>query len=116
MRGVRLRAGLTGLLALILLTAPASPATATFDGENGRIAFRRFLDLDQTTAAIFTTRPDGTGERQVTHPESGVVDRNPDVSPDGQRIVRVQPLHPDPPTDRIQVVLNWFEELRRAVP
>jgi TolB protein len=86
-RTVTLRAGLTGLLALVCLTALASPATATFDGENGRIAFRRFLDFDQTTGAIFTTRPDGTRERQVTHPESGDVDRNPDVSPDGRRIV-----------------------------
>jgi dipeptidyl aminopeptidase/acylaminoacyl peptidase len=75
------------MLALVCLTVPTSPATATFDGENGRIAFRRFLDLDQTTGAIFTVRPDGSGERQVTHPEAGVVDRNPDVSPDGRRIV-----------------------------
>jgi hypothetical protein len=36
-----------------------------------------------------------------------------DVSTDGQRFLRVQPMHPDPPTDQIQVTLNWFEELRR---
>ncbi|MGH9256885.1 MAG: hypothetical protein ACRD3C_20170, partial [Vicinamibacterales bacterium] len=35
-----------------------------------------------------------------------------DVAADG-RFLMVQPLHPDPPTNRIQVVLNWFEELRR---
>ena len=39
-----------------------------------------------------------------------------DVSADGQRFLRVQPMHPDPPTDQIQVTLNWFEELRRLVP
>jgi Tol biopolymer transport system component len=39
-----------------------------------------------------------------------------DVSQDGQRFLRVQPLHPDPPTDQIQVTLNWFEELKRLVP
>ena len=39
-----------------------------------------------------------------------------DVSADGQRFLRVQPMHPDPPTDRIQVALNWFEELKRLVP
>jgi hypothetical protein len=36
-----------------------------------------------------------------------------DVSADGQRFLRVQPMHPDPPTDQIQVTLNWFEELKR---
>ena len=39
-----------------------------------------------------------------------------DVSSDGQRFLRVQPMHPDPPTDQIQVGLNWFEELKRLVP
>jgi serine/threonine protein kinase/Tol biopolymer transport system component len=39
-----------------------------------------------------------------------------DVSADGQRFLRVQPLHPDPPTHEIQVTMNWFEELKRLVP
>jgi hypothetical protein len=39
-----------------------------------------------------------------------------DVSPDGQRFLRVQPLHPDPPSNQINLVLNWFEELRRVLP
>jgi hypothetical protein len=38
-----------------------------------------------------------------------------DVAADG-RFLMVQPLHPDPPTNQIQIVLNWFEELRRIVP
>ena len=36
-----------------------------------------------------------------------------DVSENGQRFLRVQPMHPDPPTDQIQVTLNWFDELKR---
>jgi hypothetical protein len=39
-----------------------------------------------------------------------------DVSPDGQRFLRVQPLDPDPPSNQINLVLNWFEELRRVLP
>ena len=35
---------------------------------------------------MFTINPDGTGERQITDPPTGFVDRNPDVSPDGRRI------------------------------
>jgi len=38
-----------------------------------------------------------------------------DVAADG-RFLLVQPMHPDPPTNQIQVVLNWFEELKRLVP
>jgi serine/threonine-protein kinase len=39
-----------------------------------------------------------------------------DVSADGRRFLRVQPMHPDPPRDQIQVTLNWFEELKRLAP
>ena len=51
----------------------------------GRIAFRRFLDDAQTVGAVFTVNPDGTGEKQITHPTSGVDDQ-PDWSPDGQTL------------------------------
>lgn len=66
---------------------PATPADATFEGDNGRIAFRRFLNDDMSWGAVFTIRPSGKGERQITHPPKGYVDRNPDYSPDGTRIV-----------------------------
>lgn len=33
-------------------------------------------------------------------------------SPDGQRFLRIQPVKPDPPPTRINIVLNWFQELR----
>src|SRR5215212_1327851 len=68
----------TGLLVLACATISTVPADATFPDQNGRIAFRRFLDVDQTTGAIFTVDPDGTDELQVTHPPAGVTDRNPD--------------------------------------
>jgi hypothetical protein len=38
-----------------------------------------------------------------------------DVAADG-RFLMVQPLHPDPPTNQIHVVLNWTEELKRRLP
>jgi TolB protein len=76
-----------GLAGLTCLAAPVSPASATFEGHNGRIAFRRFLDADQSRGAIFTASPRGGHEVQVTDPPAGFVDRNPDVSPDGRRIV-----------------------------
>src|SRR4029450_376888 len=78
-----------GLIALVVaaVTVPAVAAQATFPGHNGRIAFRRFLNQERTWGAVFTIRPNGSGERQLTHPPQGFVDRNPDVSPDGRRIV-----------------------------
>jgi serine/threonine-protein kinase len=39
-----------------------------------------------------------------------------DVAADGRRFLRVQPMHPDPPTNQIHVVQNWFQELKRLVP
>src|SRR4249919_878064 len=68
------------------VVVPVVPAQATYDGDNGRIAFRRFLNEERTWGAVFTIRPNGTGERQVTFPPQGFVDRNPDFSPDGTQI------------------------------
>ena len=39
-----------------------------------------------------------------------------DVSPDGQRIVAIQAVEPGKPGTHINVVLNWFEELKRLAP
>src|SRR5262245_4263954 len=88
---MRSRRFITALL-LAVCAAPAIMLThsgvvgATFPGRNGRIAFRRFFNDEQTWGAVFTIDPDGTDERQVTFPPEGYVDRNPDVSPDGRRI------------------------------
>jgi Tol biopolymer transport system component len=74
------------LLVIGAVVVPVAPAEATFHAKNGRIAFRRFLNEERTWGAVFTIRPDGSGERQITSPPEGFVDRNPDVSPDGDRI------------------------------
>ena len=44
--------------------------------------------------------------------------RGYDVTPDGQRflMVDVSKLPPHEPVTHINVVLNWFEELKRRVP
>lgn len=70
---------------------PSDPANArpgnTVDLPSGRVAFRRFLDDAQTHGAIFTINPDGSGEKQLTDPPAGVIDDQPDWSPDGKQIV-----------------------------
>ena len=37
-----------------------------------------------------------------------------DVAPDGQRFLMVQPS--EQPATQVNVVLNWFEDLKRRVP
>lgn len=73
-------AGITASLAAV------GPASATTPGVNGPIAFRTYLDPDQTTSAIFTVRSDGTGLRKVTRPGTGTLDSQPDWSPHARLI------------------------------
>lgn len=63
-------------------------------GPNGRIAWQGFLDQNQTTAAIFSANADGSNVRQLTHPNPGDQDANPDWSPDGAKILfPLMPAH-----------------------
>src|ERR671925_1190517 len=52
---------------------------------NGQIVFRRFLDPDQTKAALFAINPDGSHVSQITHPPKGWPDEYPEWSPDGTK-------------------------------
>ena len=73
-------------LGVVFTVAMAAPASATSPGDNGRIAFKGYLDADRSTGAIFTIRPDGTRVRQITFPAVGTVDDQPDWSPNGSLI------------------------------
>ncbi len=89
LRRIRFVSPAAALLAapiLALTAAVAAPAAATTPGDDGRIAFKRYLDADRSTGAIFTVRPDGTRVRQVTFPAAGTVDDQPDWSPGGSLI------------------------------
>jgi TolB protein len=77
----RVAAGLAGA-ALLIALLPTSVG-ATTPGQNGRIAFRRFFNPDQTNAALFVINPDGTHETQLTFPADNVVDAMGNWSPDG---------------------------------
>ena len=52
----------------------------------GLIAFRRYTDASQSQGAVFTVKPDGSGEQQVTHPPANYVDDQPAFSADGSKI------------------------------
>lgn len=73
--------------ALVPLTIAVAPSQATYPGKNGRIAFRRYFDSGHRLSAIFTINVDGSGERRVTHAPKGLVDDQPDWSPNGSLLV-----------------------------
>jgi TolB protein len=70
----------------VLLAVTASVALATFSGPNGRIAFRRYLNADQTASAFYTMKPDGTDVRQISRSPRHATDDQPDWSPDGTKL------------------------------
>ncbi len=78
-RRMRWRAALlVGLLAA-LGRCTASPATATFPGRDGRIAFADFI-----TGQIYAVNPDGTGLAQLTHTDARHVTFTPEWTADGR--------------------------------
>jgi Tol biopolymer transport system component len=89
---------LTALAAVLFAAASllitAGLASATPPGENGRIAYRLFLNNEQTHAAILTMRPNGSERRWVTHPAPGVAHVVPDWSADGHWIAYIR-VHMD---------------------
>ena len=77
--------GRCALGALLVSLALASPASATFPGDNGRISFWRFVPEDDALS-IFTTRSDGSDLTRVTDFGPGVFAVFSDWSPDGDRL------------------------------
>jgi Tol biopolymer transport system component len=73
-----------------LVTAVATPASATFAGPNGRITFARFLpDKDGPGLGgkeIFSAKPDGTDEQRLTFSSEGRNSVFSDWSPNGSQI------------------------------
>jgi TolB protein len=77
-----------GAIALAAVAAFSTAASATVPGKNGRIAFKRYLHNQLSLGgAIFTIDENGRAGRQITRPKPGVVDDQPDWSPDGSLLV-----------------------------
>jgi hypothetical protein len=75
----------------------------------------KMMVVDITTTPAFRAgTPRLLFEGRYVFPPNGVASY--DVASDGQRFLRVQPMHPDPPANQIHVVLNWLEELKQRVP
>jgi Tol biopolymer transport system component len=74
-------------LTTVLAGVAAATVAATAPGKNGQIAFRRYLDQQQTWGAIYTIAADGTGLRLLDRPARGIADDQPDWAPDGGSII-----------------------------
>ena len=72
------------VLAVAIIAVGAAPASATFPGPNGRIAFNGFVE-ETESLEIFTANPNGEDVQQLTS-NPNVFSELPDWSPDGQRI------------------------------
>ena len=73
----------------------------------------KLMAVDVTTQPTFSVgSPRLLFEGRFRHSTTGSAAY--DVSPDGRRFLRVQPIEPDPPNNQINVVINWFEELKRV--
>jgi Tol biopolymer transport system component len=86
---------------------------------NGHELFYRsgekMMVADVTARATFTT----TTPRllfQGPYLRTPTISPEYDVTADGQRFLMVQPSEQHPPATEFNVVLNWFEELKRRVP
>src|SRR5262249_23398265 len=115
---IRIRYVVAALL-VGLGVATAIPANAARPeramNDDGRIVFRRYLDVAKTSAAIFTVNPDGTRVRQVTRPAPGVIDTEPDWSRDGTRIAfeRQEPCPAGGPKDGLNNTCDLVYTTRR---
>ena len=74
-----------GVSILFLVLETGSRLNATFPGTNGRISFARFNPATNSFS-IFSVRPDGTGEQQLTSDAPNHASEVSDWSPDGSRI------------------------------
>lgn len=82
---------LTLLLMMVIVSAGSliqlQPASATFPGANGKIAFARNMEAAALHYEIFTVNPDGSGLTQLTFTAAGVNNIAPRWSADGTKIV-----------------------------
>jgi hypothetical protein len=68
-----------------------------------------------TTQPTFVARsPELLFESRYERSQAGVAGY--DISADGTRFLMIQASEPERPTTRIQIVFNWFEELKQRMP
>ena len=84
----------------------------------GSELFYRGGSVRQVWAVDIRTSPFGVGTPRALFPDNFVPAPNGNtgysVTQDGKRFLFPDPVQPDPPIMRIQMVVNWFSELKHA--
>jgi Tol biopolymer transport system component len=111
----RVLAAALGLTAIVLGWVAQAYALSPTRAVNGRIVFRRYLDVGKTSAAIFTVNPNGKRAVRVTRAGPGVIDTEPDWSADGRMIAftRQSPCPPDGPKNGLNGTCDLVYTMRR---
>jgi Tol biopolymer transport system component len=111
----RLFLAAAGLVLAVLGCVAEAQALSPAREANGRIVFRRYLDVGRTSGAIFTVNPNGKHAARVTHKGRGVNDTEPDWSADGSRIAftRQTPCPPDGPKNGLNGTCDLVYTMRR---
>ena len=91
------------LITVLLAFYWVLPAKATFPGVNGRITFARFFPATQSES-IFSIKPDGGGEQQLTFDAANHFSEVSDWSPDALRIA----FHSDRNSTDSEFVIDIF--------
>lgn len=105
---------LVSIGALTVTAAVTAAAGATTPGSNGQIAFRRWLDDENSRSALYTINSDGTGVRRIVPRLRRGHDDQPDWSPDGRLLAFSR--FPDDGPNWIDVVNSDGTGLRRVTP
>jgi Tol biopolymer transport system component len=92
---------------LIIVLGAATPASATYPGSNGQLAYARYGGKD-VPSTLRTVRPDGSPGRTLARPLLGLPDA--EWSPDGTRVAMVVGKEPN----RI-VILDLHTDERSVV-
>jgi Tol biopolymer transport system component len=95
-RRVGRTAVLVGLFVATGLVPTASPASATYGGPNGRIAFVDFM-----TGQVYAVNPDGTGMTQLTHTNANHAAIHPEWTAD--RRITFSLIRTDRPDDHARI-------------
>jgi Tol biopolymer transport system component len=87
--------GLAALMTVVAALAVTTSSSGTFTGTNGLLVFqKRVAGLNPNDVQLFTIRPDGTGETQITHFRNTAA-TNAEWSPDGTSIVFTRVRQPN---------------------
>jgi dipeptidyl aminopeptidase/acylaminoacyl peptidase len=93
---------LLGFLSWALSPAAAHASPSGNDGtQSTRIVWSRFVDLDFSAARIVIADSHGRHVMELTHSSNGIQDINPQLSPDGRRLV----FERDLPDGNTQIVV-----------